>query len=321
MSETLRFFVQDSATNLGVPGLIYSSFSSIKISQDGTPSSDVKATIALVEEGGGWYNFAITDGQAAFKCLAAIPIPSTATHQGYGVTFYPPARAGAAMDLVDTLKHKAGTAGYDRTTDSLEALGEKPNAGAKMDLVDTLVHKSGATGYDRTTDSLEAVGDKVQNLPASPAAVGSQMDLKDAPNGTAITALQNGLSKSAGEKGTDAIKDETATIKGKTDLIVTGGATQANVTAVGNAVVAVADLINALKDFDPGVDKVMIANDGLSAASISTAALDKFCKMMGMKREVSADGLQIKLYTISGALSCTLTRSVGAPYIWTPVFV
>jgi hypothetical protein len=33
--------------------------------------------------------------------------------------------AGAEMDLVDTLKNKVGSSGYDRTTDSMEALGEK----------------------------------------------------------------------------------------------------------------------------------------------------------------------------------------------------
>jgi hypothetical protein len=35
------------------------------------------------------------------------------------------ATAGTAMDLVDTLKNKVGSSGYDRTTDSMEALGEK----------------------------------------------------------------------------------------------------------------------------------------------------------------------------------------------------
>jgi len=43
-----------------------------------------------------------------------------------------PAVAGDAMDLVATLKHKTGAAGYDRTTDSMEALGE--NAAAIADL-------------------------------------------------------------------------------------------------------------------------------------------------------------------------------------------
>ena len=36
--------------------------------------------------------------------------------------------AGAQMDLVDALKNKVGSSGYDRTTDSLEALGESGSA-------------------------------------------------------------------------------------------------------------------------------------------------------------------------------------------------
>lgn len=45
-------------------------------------------------------------------------------------------------------------------------------AGAKMDLVDELKHIASTSGFDRTTDSLEAVGEKVKNLPASPAVAG-----------------------------------------------------------------------------------------------------------------------------------------------------
>jgi hypothetical protein len=76
-----------------------------------------------------------------------------------------PAVSGDAMDLIVTLKHISGTSGYDRTTDSMEALGEKPNIGAKMNLVDELKNKVGATGYDRTTDSLEGIADKATSAP------------------------------------------------------------------------------------------------------------------------------------------------------------
>ena len=38
------------------------------------------------------------------------------------------ARPGDAMELVATVKHKIGSSGYDHTTDSLEALGEKTTA-------------------------------------------------------------------------------------------------------------------------------------------------------------------------------------------------
>lgn len=42
-------------------------------------------------------------------------------------------------------------------------------------------------------DLVVAVEAKTTNLPASPAATGAKMDLVDAPNGTAIAAVQNGL--------------------------------------------------------------------------------------------------------------------------------
>lgn len=42
-----------------------------------------------------------------------------------------------------------------------------------------------------------AINAKTTNLPASPAAVGSQMDLVNAPNATAITAIQSGLATAA----------------------------------------------------------------------------------------------------------------------------
>jgi hypothetical protein len=49
------------------------------------------------------------------------------------------ARAGDAMDLVASLKNKAGSSGYDRTTDSLEALGDSIGGnGGALSLVYTL---------------------------------------------------------------------------------------------------------------------------------------------------------------------------------------
>ena len=105
--------------------------------------------------------------------------------------------AGAQMDLIDSLKNKSGSSGYDRTTDSLEGLGDKtsggllgadgkalissdaqdlsatlhvdakllnnaiPNnlaIGSKMDLNDDLKNIAGSSGYNRTTDSLEGLG-------------------------------------------------------------------------------------------------------------------------------------------------------------------
>ena len=52
----------------------------------------------------------------------------------------------------------------------------------------------GAVALEATAQLIKASTD---NLPASPAAVGSQMDLVNAPNATAITAIQSGLATAA----------------------------------------------------------------------------------------------------------------------------
>ncbi len=254
-ASVAHIFVQDTATGLGVPSLTAAgSFTSIKLCQDGALGDDIKATLTgWADLGNGHYAFVLTAAMTNFGAILPVAIPSTATYQAYGVCIYTEtaARAGDAMELVDILKHKAG-----------------------------------ATGYDRTTDSLEAIGDKVQNLPASPATEGN------------VTAVGNAV----------------------VDVGEAVAAVNETVAAVGEAVVAVSELINDLNNFDPATEKVSIADNGLSAAAVSTAALDKFCKIRGTKREISADGLQIKLYTTSGVLFCTLNRSAGAPYVWTPTW-
>jgi hypothetical protein len=57
------------------------------------------------------------------------------------------AAPGSAIDLVDALKHKVESSGYDRTTDSLEALGEKESTSpAAIDTQLSGVHGSGRWG-------------------------------------------------------------------------------------------------------------------------------------------------------------------------------
>lgn len=89
--NTVRFFVQDTATGLGVAALTVAgnAFTTIKLSQDGVLGADIKATITLVDEGTGWYNFATTALQANYDCIAPVVVPATATYQAFGVTFYP----------------------------------------------------------------------------------------------------------------------------------------------------------------------------------------------------------------------------------------
>ena len=63
-----------------------------------------------------------------------------------------------------------------------------------------------------------------------------------------------------------------------------------------------------------------LATDAISAAAISTAALNKLCKIMGVKTTVNAAGTELKVYDTSGALVATLTKSGTDPVVWESVF-
>jgi hypothetical protein len=85
-----RFFVQDSATGLGVAGLTVGagSFTSIKLCQDAVLGDDIKATISLIDCATGWYGFALSAAQMNKSEVAPVVVPATATYQAYGVTIY-----------------------------------------------------------------------------------------------------------------------------------------------------------------------------------------------------------------------------------------
>ena len=105
-----RFFVQDTATGLGVAGLTVGagSFTSIKLSQDGTLGSDIKATISLTDEGTGWYNFETTALQNNYTYIAPVVVPAIATYQTYGVTLY---TEGVIAELTDPIPELSGDPG------------------------------------------------------------------------------------------------------------------------------------------------------------------------------------------------------------------
>ena len=70
--------------------------------------------------------------------------------------------------------------------------------------------------------NIAAIRTKTDNLPASPAAVGSQMDLVNAPNATAVTAIQSGLATAAALDAVDNFVDtEVGAIKAVTDKLDT----------------------------------------------------------------------------------------------------
>jgi len=110
-------------------------------------------------------------GGTAADIADAVWNEAIADHAGVGSTGAALAAAGGSGDPWATAlpgAYGAGTAG--------KLIGD--NVNAPIATVDTIV---------------DAIKAKTDNLPASPAAVGSQMDLVNAPNATAVTAIQNGL--------------------------------------------------------------------------------------------------------------------------------
>ncbi len=111
--------------------------------------------------------------------------------------------AGSAMDLVDALKNKSGSSGFDRTTDSLEGLGDKVSGLTAQQTRDAM-----ALALTGGTSIIEdSVDDKLDDIPTTPlltgdtrlpssgviSIAGDKMNLIDAPNATAITAIQAGV--------------------------------------------------------------------------------------------------------------------------------
>jgi hypothetical protein len=83
VAADLRFFVQDTATGLGVAGLTTGSFTTIKLLSDGVLGSDIKGTISLVDGGAGFYSFLATNAQMNANVIQVIAAPSTATYQAF----------------------------------------------------------------------------------------------------------------------------------------------------------------------------------------------------------------------------------------------
>ena len=124
-ATSLSYFVQDTGTGLGVAGLTASgSFTTFKVSEDGTPQSDIKSTVSIIDEGGGNYTFAYTTIGTPVKSLKAVPIMATATYQAY------PVIVGA-----DSLRQLAGTAvATVLTGDAFARLGAPAGASVSADI-------------------------------------------------------------------------------------------------------------------------------------------------------------------------------------------
>ena len=275
--NTVRFFVQDTATGLGVAGLTVAgnSFTSIKLSQDGVLGADIKATITLVDEGAGWYNFVLTALQANYECISPVVVPATATYQAYGVTFYTSkidnaigllalastGTVGSVTLLTDPygadnipngsiISIVGGTGigqnrtiiGYNHTTkvvtvgrnwtttpDGTSIILIKQLNTARIDASQNVYSVDANGNAIAPASVLPAVAAGAKGgLPITDASTGLILtgfgggtvknDLVDAPNTTAVTAMQNGLSKPTTPQTITSNSDITA-IKGQTDKL------------------------------------------------------------------------------------------------------
>ena len=88
-----------------------------------------------------------------------------------------------AMDATAKSEVNSGGGAYDESTDSQEAIRDTPPLGSAMRGTD------GANTTAPDNAGIAAIKAKTDNLPANPAAVGSQMDLVNAPNATALAAI------------------------------------------------------------------------------------------------------------------------------------
>jgi hypothetical protein len=126
------------------------------------------------------------------------------------LTDYDAAKPGEQMDIINIPNATAvtaiqsGLATSANQTTLINRIGAFTGTGvntvlgflkAALSKTATLPTDVGGT-FDPAVDSTEAIRDL---LPASPAATGGQMDLVNAPNATAITAIQSGLATSANQ--------------------------------------------------------------------------------------------------------------------------
>lgn len=123
------------------------------------------------------------------------------------------ARSVSATNVSANVAQWKGSTAPDMTGDAFGRLGAPAGASVSADIATV-------KGYVDT--EVAAIKAKTDNLPASPAAVGSQMDFVNAPNATAVTAIQSGLATASSLSTVAGYVDtEVAVIKAVTDKLDT----------------------------------------------------------------------------------------------------
>jgi len=243
-ANTLRFFVQDTATGLGVAGLTVGGggFTTIKLSQGGTLSADIKGDITLVAEATGWYNFAATAAYMNYTEIAPVVAPATATYQAYGVTVYTEATG-------DSFARLGAPAGASIAADILRLIsGLVPTTGT--------VNDAGASTTVFITDLASSVNDFYKGMAlvfTSGALAGQLGQIKTYNGSTKAVTLQSALTSApvngvafsiVSAAASRKLADFLATAMGTDNkmLVSTDVVTPANVTQIGGTANASATL-------------------------------------------------------------------------------
>lgn len=153
-------------------------------------------------------------------------------------------------------------------------------------------------------------------------AAGAQMDLVNAPNATAITAIQNGLATASALTTVDGIVDsilaavdtEVAAIKAKTDNLPSDPADQSAVEAAITAATSPLATSSALAIVDALVDAIKAKTDLIPAAPASVGDIPTVTDI----HQHQIDGTQFRLL-IARMAALLVGKSSGEGYVFRDV--
>lgn len=195
------------------------------------------------------------------------------------------------MDISDAAAVKAVTGAVGSVTGAVGSVTATVNANLTQILGTALTETAGylAAGFKKffnvlnPTGTLLSIPDAVPGATGGLGIVGSQMDLVDAPNATAITAIQSGLGTSANQTTILARIGDFAgtglnTLKGffqalfRDDAGVTGANAPSEINEVENAVAGAYDGLTDSQEaqVDVGVNMKAISTDSSAADALET---------------------------------------------------
>jgi len=168
-----------------------------------------------------------------------------ASKTGYALTSaYDLAKTASQLDAAG-VRTAVGMASANLDT-QIAGLPTDADVNAACDTAITDAALATATNLGTVDGIVDAIKLKTDLIPASPAAVGSQMDLVAAPNATAITAIQSGLATATNLATVDTVADGIATnvinIQSRLPAALVSGRVSADVGSIAASVEAATDL-------------------------------------------------------------------------------